>query len=142
MKRKEITLSIKQFMQIQKKEMNMTSMEIDIDDFINRINPKIKRWIIFGIACTMVAISSTKIAYADGSLPQIDTIGNKLLGIAQQVGYWLCLILCIKEILTEILQGNAITNPSDIAKPVVKYALAFASIYFMPSLFNWIKEVF
>lgn len=138
---KEVTMTIKQFMELQRKEKDIIDIRIENNNLM-AIDPKIEKWIVFGIACTMFCITNTKTAYASANLPQIDTIGNKLLGIAQQVGYWLCLILCIKEILTEILQGNAITNPSDIAKPVVKYALAFASIYFMPSLFNWIKEVF
>lgn len=138
---KDVTMTLKQFMELQRKEKDLIDIRIENKNLLI-IDPKVEKFIVFGVACTMFLITNTKTAYASEAIPAIDTIGNRLLGIAQQVGYWLCLVLCIKEILTEILQGNAITNPSDLAKPIVKYCIAFASIYFMPSLFDWIKEVF
>lgn len=69
---------------------------------------------------------------------KIDAAGWKILDIARSIGYWICLVMCITEIIKTIMEGNA----KNISKIMMKYALAFAALYFFPWILDLIKEIF
>lgn len=74
----------------------------------------------------------------EDSLGKIDAAGGTFLLICRRFAYWLCLIMCIIEILRSLMQGDT----KSIGKVIFKYVLAFATLYFMPWLFNIIKSIF
>ncbi|CUP75158.1 hypothetical protein [Clostridium baratii] len=137
MRKKEITMTIKEF-------MNYTNGDIDlykIDKLVCNMNKTNYKILVTAVATTLFILTKYNPVFAEG-IAQVDKVGNQLLGIAQQVCYWICLIMGIKEIITELLKGDAIHNPSDIMRAIIKYAIAFASVYFMPYLFDMIKTMF
>lgn len=75
---------------------------------------------------------------ANDAADKIDVAGWKILNIARSVGYWVCLVMCITEIIKTIMEGNA----KNITKIMMKYSLAFAALYFFPWILDLIKEIF
>lgn len=64
--------------------------------------------------------------------------GGAILGIVRSFGYWICLIMCIVEIIKSLMQGDT----KSISKIIAKYAIGFGSFYFLPWFFDLIREVF
>jgi len=99
-------------------------------------NPRLKRLVVFTIAGLNYA--STVLADTNAAVDKINTGGFMILGIVQTIGYWLCLIGCIMEILKSIMNGSS----KDVGKIMLKYLLVFGSLYLMPFGFNLIREIF
>lgn len=76
-----------------------------------------------------------KVVYAN---PSIDKAGGILLGLVQNFGYWVCLIMCAVEVIRTLMQGDT----KSIGKVVAKYVTGFATFYFLPWLFDIIKTCF
>lgn len=68
----------------------------------------------------------------------IDTLGFKMLGVLRSVGYWICICMCLVEVLKSLMQGDT----KGIAKIIVKYLIGFSTLYFLPWAFDAIKESF
>ena len=64
-------------------------------------------------------------------------VGTKFLGYARSLGYWSCLVMSIVSIVKAALEDN----PMGAWKKVLGYLLAFASLYFLPQLFDSLKEI-
>lgn len=75
-----------------------------------------------------------RVVYASG----IDKAGNVLLGLARDLGYYICLLMCIMEIIKSLMQGDT----KSIGKIIMKYIIAFGAFYMLPWLFNIIKDSF
>lgn len=99
-------------------------------------NPRLKKLVVFTIAGLNYA--STVLADTNAAAEKINTGGFMILGIVQTIGYWLCLIGCIMEILKAIMNGSS----KDVGKIMLKYLLVFGSLYLMPFGFNLIREIF
>lgn len=69
---------------------------------------------------------------------KIDAAGGTILGIVRSFGYWICLIMCIVEIIKSLMQGDT----RSISKIIAKYAIGFGSFYFLPWFFDIIRKVF
>ncbi|KZL88738.1 hypothetical protein [Clostridium magnum] len=92
-----------------------------------------------------------KVAFVGGSLlymndivnaadpmGKIDAAGNTILGIVRNIGYWCCIIGCIIDIIKALMQGDT----KNIAKVMMKYALAFGALYIFPWILDLIKSIF
>ncbi|WP_294364125.1 hypothetical protein [uncultured Clostridium sp.] len=99
-------------------------------------SPRLKRLVVFTIAGLNYA--STVLAETTAAVDKINTGGFMILSIVQTIGYWLCLIGCIMEILKSIMNGSS----KDVGKIMLKYLLVFGSLYLMPFGFNLIREIF
>lgn len=75
---------------------------------------------------------------AASDLGKIDKAGNTILGIVRKIGYWICIVGCIIDIIKSLMQGDT----KSIAKIMMKYALAFAALYIFPWMLDLIKEIF
>lgn len=103
--------------------------------YINK-NEKLETKTIFVLANLMYckkALANTAVSTA-----KINKAGNTILGICRTIGYWACLIMCIVDIIKALMQGDT----KSIAKIMMKYALAFAALYFFPWILDLIKEIF
>ena len=86
-------------------------------------------------ALTMNSINV--LAYTKG-VEALPVAGNKLLNILQVFGYYVCVIMCIIEIIKSLISGDT----KSISRIVVKYIIAFGSFYFLPWIFDLIRDIF
>lgn len=137
---KEITMSIKQFMEVQAGEKTYKDIEIEngLESLATKIinDDRLRRMTVFVIAGLNYA--SEVLADTSQAVAKINTAGNMFLSVFQTLGYWLCLIGCIMEILKGIMNGSS----KDIGKVMLKYLLIFAALYLMPFAFDLIREIF
>ncbi|WP_027633405.1 hypothetical protein [Clostridium hydrogeniformans] len=100
---------------------------------------KLKALTTFVMANTLMlkkaCASSAEIA---ADLGKVDLAGGTLLTICRRFGYWVCLIMCIAEIIKSLSQGDT----KGIGKIVAKYTIGFATFYFLPWIFDLIKAMF
>ena len=137
---KEITMSITQFLQYQRGEKSIKDIELEngLESIAAKImkDNRIRKIAIFTIAS--LNYTSTVLADTTDAIAKINTGGFMILGIVQTIGYWLCIIGCIMEILKSVMNGSS----KEVGKLMMKYILIFAALYLMPWLFDLIKEVF
>ena len=110
-----------------------------LDSWIGKIEKKDTRLykvLVFTVAGLNYA--STVLADTTAAIGKIDSAGIMFLGLAQSIGYYLCLIGCIVEILKSVMNGTS----KDAGKIMMKYILYFAALYLMPFAFDMIKNVF
>lgn len=137
---KEITMSIPQFLAYERGEKTLKDVKLEngLEPIAQRIinNDRLRRMTVFVIAGLNYA--NTVLANTTDAVGRIDSAGNMFLGIVQSIGYWLCLIGCIMEILKSVMNGSS----KDVGKIMMKYLLIFAALYLMPFAFNLIKDIF
>lgn len=137
---KEITMSIPQFMAVQRGEKTYKDIEIEngLESLAGRIlsDDRLRKLTVFTIASLNYA--SEVAADTTEAVAKINIAGNTFLSIFQTLGYWLCLIGCIMEILKCVMNGSS----KDVGRIMLKYLLIFASIYLMPWAFDLIKGIF
>lgn len=129
---KELTMSIPEFMKIQRGELTYKDLE-SLDKEIG--SNKVLR------SATTLLLALTvdfKTAYAAPNMAAAAKLGGTFLGLVRGFGYWICVVMCIVEIIRNLLQGDT----KGIGKIVVKYLIAFASFYFVPYLFDVVKDAF
>lgn len=137
---KEITMTIPQFLQYKRGEKTIKDIEVEngLESIAKRImkDDRLRKMTIFVIAGLNYA--STVLADTSQAVAKINSAGNTFLSIFQSIGYWLCLIGCIMEILKSVMNGSS----KDVGKTMLKYILIFAALYLMPFAFNLIREIF
>lgn len=137
---KEITMSIPQFLAYERGEKSIKDIEIEngLESIATKImnNNRIRKMVVFTIAS--LNYMNTVLADTSEAVARINSAGNTFLTIFQSIGYWLCLIGCIMEILKSVMNGSS----KDVGKVMMKYILIFAALYLMPFAFNLIREIF
>lgn len=69
---------------------------------------------------------------------RIDIGGTMILSMIQKIGFWVCIVMCAIEILKCLFNGDN----RDIMRIVIKYLMAFASLYVLPMFFDFIVGIF
>lgn len=137
---KEIIMSIPQFLQYQRGEKTIKDIELEngLESIATKImkDTRLRKMAVFTIAS--LNYMSTVQAAATDAIARIDSAGYMFFGIIQSIGYWLCLIGCIMEILKSVMNGSS----KEVGKLMMKYILIFAALYLMPFAFNLIREIF
>lgn len=137
---KEITMTIPQFLAYERGEKSLKDIKIEngLENITTKImkDNRIKKIAVFTIA-SLNYMSTVQADTAD-AIGRIDSAGLMFFGIIQSIGYWLCLIGCIMEILKSLMNGSS----KEVGKIMMKYILIFAALYLMPFAFNLIREVF
>lgn len=137
---KEIKMTIRQFLAYERGEKSLKDIELEngLESIARKIinNDRLRKITVFTIAS--LNYMSTVYADAKEAVARIDNAGLMFFGIIQSIGYWLCLIGCIMEILKSVMNGSS----KEIGKLMMKYILIFAALYLMPFAFNLIREVF
>lgn len=137
---KEITMTIPQFLQYQRGEKTIKDIELEngLENIATKIMKydRLKKITVFTIA----SLNFMSTVYADTAqaVSKINNAGNAFLTIFQSIGYWLCLIGCIMEILKSVMNGSS----KDVGRTMLKYILIFAALYVMPFAFKLISEIF
>lgn len=139
----EVVMNIEQFKIYRNGELNLLEIKMinELDTEIGIIrdnNKKLYKYLVVALAFVLtVSISTT--THAVG-LDSIDVLGNTFLTIVRRCMYWVCLIKSIIDIGKEVQKGG--DNMGNIGKIIMKYVLAFASLYIMPYLFDLVKGSF
>lgn len=130
MKRKEITMTISEFLDYTEK----TKFERFFE------NTEFKVMITMGLAVGLILLNSTIAVAGQPNLNGIDRLGNTFLSLVRKSGYWICLVMGAVNCIKVGLQGG--DKAGDIMKVIFKYVLIFASLYLLPFLFDLVKESF
>lgn len=69
---------------------------------------------------------------------KIDIAGSTILNICRNIGYWACLIMATVEIIKSLSQGDT----KSVSKIIAKYLIGFGALYFLPFLFDLIRNIF
>lgn len=99
-------------------------------------NPKTRKLLVTLTACLL----HCSVVFADvaTATKKMNEVGGVVFGLCQTASYWLCLISCGIEIARCIATGDS----KSIAKVIPKYILGFGGIYFLPFIFDLIKDIF
>lgn len=128
---------------VQDMSLKMKYRKSDQDDYIEKLasrirsNKKTERAAVIFLGSVMHV--HEVLAAPGGGFAGIDSLGFKLLGICRSLGYWVCLIMCVNEIIKTAMAGGEV---KDIAKIIAKYLLVFGSLYLVPILFDEIPGAF
>lgn len=134
MRKKEITMSINEFLDYTEKN----KLERLAYQLLN--NKNFKTFIIFSLAVALILIDK-QVAYATTpDLSGIDKMGRTFLGIIQHGGYWITLVMGLIDVIKQVPRGG--DGFGNIGKIIAKYILIFASLYFMPYMFDIVKDCF
>jgi hypothetical protein len=71
-------------------------------------------------------------------MAKLDEAGDKILKYTQNIGKWICIMMCVFEILKKVKDGD--TNA--IWGIIIKYAIAYGSLYAIKWLFDLIASLF
>ncbi len=129
---KELTMSIPQFLAVQRNELTYEEIR-QAQREINK-NYRLRKCLVVSLACNLIL---EKYGYA-ADTSRIDVAGYAILSTAQRIGYWACLIMCLIEVIMALIARRN----DDIKKICTKYILGFASLYFMPWIFDFIRDFF
>lgn len=110
-----------------------------LDKEIGELDHKTYRLLSTSLA-SMMFLLNTKVLALANPLGGLDNLGNKMLGMFQSIGYWIAIIMCLKEIIQAMMQGGKNTN--EILGIIMKYAVVFASMYLVPLIFDSIRLAF
>jgi hypothetical protein len=99
-------------------------------------NKRLEKLLIFTVAG--IGFLKENVYAATDPMGKVDIAGATFLGILRTIGYWLCLIFCILEILKILMNGQS----KDIGKIIIKYLLVFSTLYVLPWMFELIKAIF
>lgn len=125
------TMSLQEFLnQAREKEEMQKTIERKIMQ-----NKKLKKLSVFVLANLLYC---QKVLATTADMAKIDKAGMAMLGIIRTFGYWICIIMCIIEIIKSLTAGDT----KNIGKIIAKYIIAFATFYFLPWMFDVIKDIF
>lgn len=99
---------------------------------------RLTRCAVFLIA----SVNYTTNAFADieSSMKKLDDAGFMFLGIIQRIGFWVCLLGCLLEILTAVFREGRGKNA--MLPIFIKWIGIFSAFYFLPSCFVLIRDLF
>lgn len=139
--RKEITMTIHEFMEVQRG--NLTVDEVvqanDMERIAGKIlkNNKLRRATI----TTIALINMTVVAHADESaqaIAQIQKAEHSIVPILLEIIGAICTVCCIAEIGKSVMTRKGV----DIGQIILKYIMAFAGASCVPWAFELIRKIF
>lgn len=97
---------------------------------------RLKKMAVFTLG-SLLYINDTVYAATD-PMGKVNKAGSTILGIVRTIGYWICILGCIMEIVKALMQGDT----KSIAKIMMKFGLAFAALFVFPWILDLIKSIF
>jgi hypothetical protein len=104
---------------------------------LENINEASRKKIVFGMACGMMLQTTNNVSTVN--FDKIDVIGRTLLGGVKTLGYWVCLIMSLVEIIKIISRGG---EKGEITKVLVKSTIAMIGLYGIQWYFDLIVSIF
>lgn len=111
----------------------------DIKLITNRVlkNNRGRMFIVTILAIALI-LTNNNLAYAT-DFAKLDAFGYKLLRMAQAFGKVIFLVLGVVNVIKETMEG---ANKDTILKTILKYLIAYGSLYALPFLFDLVEEAF
>lgn len=138
MLKREITMSISDFMQVQRGEITYQEL-YEIDTILKKIGRRGQKLLVFTMGALMMA-SKQAMASVTDPITKTEELGIKILIMLQRAGLWICIIGCILEILFCVFKRNG--GKDEIIGIVFKWFLVLIAIYVIPAGFRWIADYF
>lgn len=108
-----------------------------LDKAIGYIKVNKKKYVAL-VALIALSIDFSTVTVLAVDTSAIDKAGNEILGLIRNVGYWVTLILCSKDVIKHSMRGHL----DSIGTVIGMYGIAFGALYFLPWLFDLIKGLF
>lgn len=100
-----------------------------------------KRNIIRGLEtlliCSFINLQ-THASTAEDIEKGVDSAGEKVFGVMKTVGFWICAIACVYEILIKIKDGDQ----KAVYGVLTKYAMIYLPIFLIKVVLDWIGGLF
>ncbi|EJT6340612.1 hypothetical protein N2W42_001359 [Clostridium perfringens] len=137
---KTVTMSIPEFCALNRGELTLSDIYFNRKasrsiERICRKNSRLAMIIVFFLASMFIVQTNVYAASVDTS--KIDSLGRTLLTLVQNIGYWFCIIMAAKEILTSLMQNQA----KEVGGIILKHVMAFGGFYALPWIFDLIKDL-
>lgn len=137
---KTVTMSIPEFCALNRGELTLSDIYFNRKasrsiEKICRKNSRLAMIIVFFLASMLLVQTNVYAASVDTS--KIDSLGRTLLTLVQNIGYWFCIIMAAKEILTSLMQNQA----KEVGGIILKHVMAFGGFYALPWIFDLIKDL-
>jgi uncharacterized membrane protein YeaQ/YmgE (transglycosylase-associated protein family) len=139
---KEITMTINQFMEIERG--NLTFKEIkqsnDLELMAGKIlkNKKLTRFVVTTTSLICISLKASANENTAQAVAQIQSAENQIIPVILAVIGAICTIACIAEIGKSLITKKG----SDIGQIIMKYILAFAGACAVPWIFRIIRGMF
>jgi hypothetical protein len=135
---KEITMSIHEFMEIQRGNLTLDDLNLNtLDKIAGKIlkNKKLKTVVIANMAYMNMSIC----AYAETTDPfqELRHGKDQVVFVLQFIICIICIVMCLIEI-GKALIGN---RSNEIGGIVTKYAIAIVAVCLVPLAFTWIAHL-
>lgn len=117
--------------------------KLDTEEYIAKkiiSDPRLKKMVAF-VTGSLLYFNKAIINAAEPTvkgLEKINYAGNTLLTVARTIGYWVCLVMCIVEIIKSVANGDT----KSISKIIMKYILAIGAFYMLPWMFDLVRAIF
>lgn len=99
------------------------------------VNHRLRKTTIFLLGSLMYC----QTVLAKGAdLAKINRGGLTILGVIQNIGYWIAIVMAAMEIIKNLMQGDT----KSTGKSIMKYSLGYGSLYLLPWIFDLIKSIF
>ncbi|MEF9952179.1 MAG: hypothetical protein RR782_02765 [Clostridium sp.] len=99
-----------------------------------KLNKKLTTLLIFTFA-NLMCINNVM---AKVNMTKINNFGLDALEVLRVLGYWGCILMCMIELFKSMLSGDL----RSISRIIIKYLILFGALYFLPFLFDIIREAF
>lgn len=110
-----------------------------IDKALDHIKRNKRKYMLLTLIIALTIDLSTINTFAlSPGLAAIDKAGNQILELIRRVGYWVCIILCGKDVVKHAMRGHI----DSIGTVVAMYGISFGVLYFLPWLFDLIQNIF
>lgn len=137
----EVTMSFQQWKAYTSGDINLAQIKMinDVELQLSKLNINTYKIIVTVIASTLFLINNNNVALAAG-IDSIQVLGNKFLDIVRNAMYWVCLVKGCLDVGKEVTRGG--DNLGNIGKIIMKYTLAFGTLYILPSCFDMVRDTF
>ena len=140
LEKKRIRLSFQEFFQLERGEITLEEIYYNrkLDLFaVNVLASKYKNIILIVIASGLIVLNSELALATTIDTSKVDNLGSTVLSLIRTCGYWFCLALASKEIITQMINGTT----KEIGSIIVKYLTAFGAFYALPWIMDLIKDL-
>lgn len=127
----ELVFNKQFFTKKEKRDLNHFAGEVLKDKRLTRCAV----FLIAGLNITKEVLADTSDAFA-----KLDKAGWIFLGIVQKLGFWVCLIGCLLEILFAVFKEGK--GKSALLPITLKWIGIFLAFYLLPEIFILIRDLF
>lgn len=112
----------------------LEKLDVQIEKYL--YNPKTRTMLVTVTAC--LANTVTALAGVAEAKSKMRSVGQEIFGLCQETAFWISLIMCAIEIIRALISGDR----KSVTGIVAKYLIGFGALFFLPWLFELIRDIF